>query len=73
MTNAAPDRQSGPAFLGHLARRLLDHLRDTLSEPDLALAEAPVTMGLDASSFGENLAARFARITGVGAALPAAP
>jgi hypothetical protein len=30
-------------------------------------------MGLDASSFGENLAARFARITGVGAALPAAP
>ena len=68
MTNAAPDRQSGPAFLGHLARRLLDHLRDTLSEPGLAGA-----MGLDASSFGENLAARFARITGVGAALPAAP
>ena len=68
MTNAAPDRQSGPAFLGHLARRLLDHLRDTLSEPDLAGA-----MGLDASSFGANLAARFARITGVGAALPAAP
>jgi len=36
-------------------------------------AAATVLNPLDASSFGENLAARFARITGVGAALPAAP
>jgi aminoglycoside phosphotransferase (APT) family kinase protein len=66
VTNAAPDRQSAPAFLGHLARRLLDHLRDTLSEPDLALAEAPVPIsgGYDTKIFAFRLAGAPAPFSG---------
>lgn len=66
MTNAAPDRQSGPAFLGHLARRLLDHLRDALSEPALEFAEGlvPVSGGYDTKIFAFRLAGAPAPFSG---------
>ena len=58
MTNAAPDPQSGRARRGHVARRLLDHLRRTLGEPALEFAEPPepIRGGYDTQIFAFRLA-----------------
>ncbi len=66
MTNVASDGQSGPAFRSDLARRLLDHLRDTLRQPALELAEAPVPIsgGYDTKIFAFRLAGATAPFSG---------
>jgi len=66
VTNVASDGQSGPAFQSDLARRLLDHLRDTLRQPALELAEAPVPIsgGYDTKIFAFRLAGATAPFSG---------
>jgi aminoglycoside phosphotransferase (APT) family kinase protein len=57
VTNAASDRQNGPDVRGHLARRLLDHLREMLHEPALEFGESPtpISGGYDTKIFAFRL------------------